>query len=243
MNILITDDEPLAQQRLIRLLQELGDFTVATANNGVEAVNYCTSHNVDLVLMDIRMPDMDGLEAAMHLAQLPTSPAVVFVTAYDDYALKAFSVNAVDYLLKPIGPEQLSNALQKAQKLNSLQLSNLQNSAPDLTERKHISARLGGDVQLIPITDIYYFQADQKYVNIHHRRGEALIEQSLKQLEHELSPRFLRIHRNALVNLDHINGLTKDNKGHLFMTFKSIDDQLEISRRHASEVRKIIRSL
>lgn len=243
MNILITDDEPLARQRLMRLLNDHGDYQLFEAETGVEAVQICNKESIDLVFLDIRMPDMDGLEAAWHLAQMDTPPAVVFVTAYDDYALQAFSVNAIDYLLKPIKQEQLQQALTKASRLNRVQLNKVVEEVPDTPKRQHISARLRGEIQLIPINDILFFQADQKYVNVKHKDGEVLIEEPLKQLEQELGDSFVRIHRNALVNKSYITGLIKNNEGHLLMTVRHTEQTLEVSRRHASEIRKLIKSL
>ncbi len=243
MNILITDDEPLARQRLERLLQDLEGHRCFQAKNGVEAVQLCTQQSIDVVFLDIRMPEMDGLEAAYHLAQMDTPPAVIFVTAYDDYALKAFSVNAIDYLLKPVKQEQIKDALSKATRLNRIQVNKLADETPNSPKRQHISARVRGEIQLIPIKDIVYFQADQKYINVRHLKGEVLIEEPLKQLENELDDKFVRIHRNALVNKSYIAGLTKNNDGHLLISLKQCDQQLEVSRRHASEIRKLIKAL
>ncbi|MCO7227096.1 LytTR family DNA-binding domain-containing protein [Pleionea sp. CnH1-48] len=242
MKVLITDDEPLARQRLERMLLQLGDFDIAQVSHGLDAVNYCQKNAVELVFMDIRMPGMDGLEAAYHLTQMETPPAVVFVTAYDDYALQAFSVSAVDYLLKPVKQEDIESALSKASRLNRTQVQQLMEESKQ-PQRQHISTRLRGEVHLIPVKDIFYFQADQKYVNVRHVNGEALIEEPLKQLEQEFDQTFIRIHRNALVNKHCISGLVKDSAGHLLIQLKSDDTQLEVSRRHAAEVRKLIKSL
>ncbi len=244
MNLLITDDEPLARQRLEKMLEESHPKSaIYQASSGKEAVELCNQHAMDVVFLDIRMPVMDGLEAAQHLMHLEKPPAVIFVTAYDDYALDAFSVNAVDYLLKPIKREKLAQAIAKAGKLNPVQLNKVVDQAPEPSQRQHISARVRGEVQLVPLIDIFYFQADQKYINVKHRNGEILIEEPLKQLEKEFPEQFVRIHRSVLVNKRYIAGLNKNDKGHLFVTMKECSDQLEVSRRHASEVRKLIKSL
>ncbi|NVJ59174.1 MAG: response regulator transcription factor [Gammaproteobacteria bacterium] len=244
MNILITDDEYLARNRVQRLLLEIDpNHTVFEAENGVDAIKQCTNNNIDLIFMDIRMPDMDGLEAAWHLSKTETPPAIIFVTAYDDYALKAFSVNAIDYLLKPVKRENLIKAIEKAGKLNQTQLSKLNTKESNLGQRQHISTKLRGEIHLIPIRDIYFFQADQKYVNVCHKNGEALIEEPLKQLEQEFSDQFVRVHRSALVNKRIIEGLVKDKSGQLLMTLKETDHKLEVSRRHAPDIRKLIKSL
>lgn len=244
MNILITDDEYLARDRVRRLLTRIDpDHCIFEAENGVEAIKQCANNTIELIFMDIRMPEMDGLEAAWHLSKMETPPAIIFVTAYDDYALKAFSVNAIDYLLKPIKQEQLMRAIEKAGKLNQTQLAKLNDEHPSLNQRQHISTKLRGEIHLIPIRDIYFFQADSKYINVCHKHGEALIEEPLKQLEQEFADQFVRIHRNALVNKRVIEGLIKDKNGQLLMTLKESDHQLEVSRRHASEIRKLIKSL
>ncbi len=244
MNLLITDDEPLARQRLEKMLEESHPKSaIYQASSGKEAVELCNQHAMDVVFLDIRMPVMDGLEAAQHLMHLEKPPAVIFVTAYDDYALDAFSVNAVDYLLKPIKREKLAQAIAKAGKLNPVQLNKVVDQALEPSQRQHISARVRGEVQLVPLVDIFYFQADQKYINVKHRNGEILIEEPLKQLEKEFPDQFVRIHRSVLVNKRYIAGLNKNDKGHLLVTMKECSDQLEVSRRHASEVRKLIKSL
>ncbi|WP_144392612.1 LytR/AlgR family response regulator transcription factor [Pleionea sediminis] len=244
MNLLITDDEPLARQRLERMLAESNpNSKVFEASTGREALDICNKTSIDLVFLDIRMPEMDGLEAAGHLMQLENPPAVIFVTAYDDYALDAFSVNAIDYLLKPINRENLAKAIAKASRLNSIQIQKAVEQTPDASNRKHISARIRGEVRLVPVNDIFYFQADQKYINVKHKGGETLIEDPLKQLEKEFSDQFVRIHRNALVNKQYIHGLTKNEKGHLFIVLKDCEDELEVSRRHAAEIRKLVKQL
>ncbi|WMS86136.1 LytR/AlgR family response regulator transcription factor [Pleionea litopenaei] len=244
MNILITDDEYLARERLKRLLEQTGEqHSIFEAETGIDAIKQCAQHSIDLIFLDIRMPEMDGLEAAWHLSRTEAPPAIIFITAYDEYALQAFKVNAIDYLLKPVKQEQLGAAIKKAGKLNQLQLAKMHDQAPQLPQRQHISARVRGEVQLIPLQDIIYFQADQKYVNVRHRSGEVLIEEPLKQLEQDFPEQFVRIHRNALINQKYINGLSKDEHGHLFVTLKHCDSQLEVSRRHAAEIRKLVKSL
>ena len=242
MKILVVDDEPLAQQRLKLLLTDLSSVSeVITANNGLQAIEACQSAKPDVVLMDIRMPAMDGLEAASHICQMEDSPAVIFTTAYDEYALEAFTVNAVDYLLKPVRREKLEEAIHKASSLNQAQLSviKLQQHAG----RSHISTKISGNIKLIPIEDIIYFQADQKYVTVKHINGETIIEDTLKMLEVEFPNTFIRIHRNALIATSYINGIYRDGEGHSFITLKDITTKLEISRRHLSEVKKLIKSL
>lgn len=240
MNILIADDEPLARARLQDLLGELGHYrVVGTAGNGAEALARAGELHPDVILLDIRMPGMDGLEAARHLGTLQQPPAVIFTTAYGDHALEAFEANAVDYLLKPIHKERLEHALRKARQLSRTQAAALQQSGA--RARTHISALAHGNIQLVPVSDIIYFKADQKYVTVRHAHGEVLIQDSLKTLETEFGERFLRIHRNALVALPFIRGMERDRSGNFQINLAGVDERLEVSRRHVAGVRKSLR--
>jgi len=245
MKVVIADDESLARSRLQDLLEETPGITVAAqAANGIEAIEACKQHQPDIIFLDIRMPGMDGIEAAMHLSNCETPPAVIFTTAYDDYALQAFEAQAVDYLLKPIRSERLARAIVSSGRPRLSQLNVIrQQDEPASQSRTHISIRKQGNIELIAVSDIYYFRAEQKYILVRHRGGEALLEASLKSLEEEFQHQFLRIHRNALAALTAIQGIDKDGQGHQYLRLKDIDDQLDISRRFATEVRKIIRQM
>lgn len=242
---MIVDDEPLARERLKTLLVDCGDYTLCgEASNGAEALIKAASCHPDIVLMDIRMPGIDGMAAARQLADLHDAPAVIFTTAYDQHAISAFEAQAADYLLKPVRQERLQEALQKAQRLTRPQLANIQNVSHEPNEgRRHLCARSRGRLELVPIEEVFYLLAEHKYVTVRYPRGEILIEESLKALEEEFPRRFLRIHRNALVSRAHITGLERDPRGKLTVRFKAIDDKLEVSRRHASEVREAIQHL
>ena len=243
MKILIVDDEKPARARLARLLGDIGQHTVIGESvNGVEALGMSQSLEPDIVLMDIRMPGMDGIEAARHIARLEQPPAVIFTTAFSDHALEAFETHAVDYLLKPVKQERLQNAIDAAIRPTRAQASRGAGLLSGLEPRQHICARVRGDLVLVPIDNIYYFHAEQKYVTVRHTEGEVLIEDALKSLEAEFGDRFVRIHRNALVSLAALGGMHTDNDGHQ-VTFRDIDDTLEISRRHLPGVRKIIKQL
>ncbi len=242
MKVLIADDEALARARLRELVNEIGGYTlVGEAVNGKAALLMSSELQADIVLMDIRMPLMDGLEAAQHLARLQNPPAVIFTTAYGDYALAAFEAHAVDYLLKPIRKERLQSALGRALQLTMAQLSGLQ-TGNDTRARTHISALLHGNIQLVPVTDILYFKADQKYVTARFQSGQVLIEDSLTALEQEFGACFLRIHRNALVAHTCIVGLGKNADGALMIKLRGIDEQLEVSRRHMAAVRQRLKA-
>jgi two-component system response regulator AlgR len=243
MKILIVDDEQLARERLEQLLNEIGSpYEVADqAASGEEAVKLCSSLEIDLVLLDIRMPGMDGLEAAVHLMEQEPAPAVIFVTAYDEHALEAFDRNAVDYLLKPVRRERLEEALNRAQALSRVQLQALDEIQGDADS--YVYSNFRGGVQRIPVQEVYYFRAEQKYVVVKHPGGEALLEESLKSLEQQLGGRFLRIHRNALVAKRYLNAMEKRPDGHFQVCFRDIDDRLEVSRRHLPEVRRWLKGL
>ena len=243
MKILIVDDEKPARDRLSRMVGELDAHElVGEAVNGLEALGMAQSLEPDIVLLDIRMPGMDGIEAARHIAKLDEPPAVIFVTAFSDHALEAFETHAVDYLLKPVKQERLQTALDATIRPTRAQTSRSNGVLSGLEPRQHICARVRGSLVLVPIENIYYFHAEQKYVTVRHTEGEVLIEDALKGLEVEFGDRFHRIHRNALVSLSRLAGMQSEDDGQC-LTFRDIDDTLEVSRRHLPGVRKIIRNL
>ena len=240
MRVLIVDDEKLARDRLRELLNEIGGHTViGEGMNGNEAVEKSAALNPDVVLTDIRMPGMDGLEAAMHLMGMENPPMVIFTTAYDQHALHAFEVNAVDYLLKPIRKDRLAAALDKAKKLTLQQLQEINQAQDTPQARTHISVHLRGNIRLVPVQDILYFMADSKYVTVRTTGEEHLIEDSLVNLEKEFGEKvFLRIHRNALVATDYIKGIEKSTAGNWQVALKGLEKKLDVSRRHAAAVRR-----
>ena len=204
-----------------------------------EAVEKSAALNPDVVLTDIRMPGMDGLEAAMHLMGMENPPMVIFTTAYDQHALHAFEVNAVDYLLKPIRKDRLAAALDKAKKLTLQQLQEINQAQDSPQARTHISVHLRGNIRLVPVQDILYFMADSKYVTVRTTGEEHLIEDSLVNLEKEFGEKvFLRIHRNALVATDYIKGIEKSTAGNWQVALKGLEKKLDVSRRHAAAVRR-----
>lgn len=242
MKILIVDDEELARQRLRLLLQDLpGCEVVGEASNGRAALEFVDGREVDVALLDIRMPGMDGLEVARHLSTLPEPPAVVFCTAYSDHALDAFEANAIDYLVKPIRRERLSAALAKARRLAPEVLATT--AEEEQSARTHLCARVRGDLKLVPVENVIYLQAEHKYVTVRYPGGEILIEDPLTALEEEFGDRFLRVHRNALVARNFLAGLEKNEQGQPVVTLKGLDDTLEVSRRNLPAVRQVIKSL
>lgn len=244
MKILIVDDEPLARARLRDLLAEAaGQAMVEEAEDGRQALLKYNEHQPDVVLMDIRMPGMDGLEAARHLSRLEQPPAVIFTTAYDDHALGAFEAGAVDYLLKPIRKERLHAALAKSRQPNRAQLERLRQNAGMPHARTHLSVHAHGKISLIAVDEIRYLKADQKYITVGYPGGQVLIEESLKSLEREFGARFLRIHRNALVACAFVTGMEKGARDNWYIRLRGTEELIEISRRHASEVRKKLHEL
>jgi len=237
-HVLIVDDEPPARERLRRLVGELPDIEVlAEAGTGEQAVRLAGELHPDVVLLDVRMPGMNGLEAARHMALLPEPPAVVFTTAYDSYAIEAFDAHAVGYLLKPIRAEKLAAALQRAARLAGKQLAGLSANDPQHAARTHVAARLGDQVRLIPVPEIYYFAADQKYTTVRHRGGSDLIEDSLRTLEEEFAAQFVRVHRNALVSINRLAAIERDAQGQYHVILRDINERLAVSRRLAGELR------
>jgi len=241
MNVLIVDDEQLARQRLKKLLSSNSGYQIiGEANTGEDALRKAQASHPDVILMDIRMPGMDGIEAANYINRLDKPPAIIFTTAYSDHALKAFETHAIDYLLKPIKKNRLEAALDAAKRMNKAQLSQLREEET-VRQREKICVKNRGSLELIPVEDIIYFKADQKYVTLRTADQEYLIEESLKILEEEFI-QFIRIHRNALVAQHVMHGITKNDDGHACVSFNDVDDLLEISRRHLPTIRKKIRS-
>jgi len=239
MQILVVDDEKLARARMRELIEASGEHTISgEAANGNEAIEKAMNLKPDCVLMDIRMPVMDGLEAAMHLQSMDTPPSVIFTTAYDQHALEAFEVNAIDYLLKPIRRDRLNAALQKAKRVSRKQLQQLNQAQEEPSARSHISVHMRGQITLIPVADVIYFMADNKYVTVRTANEQHLIEDSLVSLEEEFKDRFLRIHRNALVAVDYIRGIEKQPSGRWRVVLKGVDEKLDVSRRHTPSVRR-----
>ena len=246
MKLLIVDDEQPARQRLVAMLSGLdGIVVVGEAANGREAVEKASALAADAVLMDIAMPVMDGLEAARHLARLEPRPAVIFCTAYDEHALAAFEAAAVDYLVKPVRQQRLLEALERARRNRTPAALPALVEIPGAPQRQrsHLAARMRGNLRLIPIEDVHYLLAEEKYVLVHHARGEDLIEESLKSLEQEFSDRFQRIHRNCLVANDEFLELRRMSDGQVHAILRHGKAPLEVSRRCLPTLRERLKHL
>ena len=242
MKVLVVDDETPARTRLKTLLAEIpGCEVVGEAVNGREALRLWETTQPDVLLLDIRMPVMDGLETARHLAGLENPPAIVFTTAYDEFAVEAFNTRAIAYLLKPVRQAQLAAALTNAGRLNRVQLSQLSEHT-EHEARHHICARLRDKLHVVPVDTIQCFIADQKYVTVCHSQGELLIDEALKDLEKEFSKLFIRVHRNALVAMSYVRSLEKSEDGHFHVYLNGRTAPVEVSRRMVADVRAHLRN-
>ncbi|MBL4621569.1 MAG: response regulator transcription factor [Immundisolibacteraceae bacterium] len=245
LQVLIVDDEAPARARLRQLLddtnqdhQQLAVCCCGEAADGLQALAQVDRLQPDLLLLDIRMPAMDGLEVARHLQQLDKPPAVIFTTAYDEFALQAFDANAVHYLVKPIRQQHLAEALSRV-KTN-------QPPAPlpsDITAnspRSHFNINQNGNRYLVPVTDLLFLQAEQKYVTLHTADKEWLVDESLVHIEQEFGQQFIRVHRNALARVQAISGIGKNSDG-FSLLFQPTDKQLPVSRRRIAALRKALK--
>lgn len=246
LRVLIVDDEAPARSRMRDLLADIGDalpvIVAGEAANGREALHIAGAGGIDVVLLDVRMPGMDGVEVAQHLRHVASPPAVIFTTAYDSYAISAFELHAVDYLLKPIRAARLQEALVRARGVMPKHdvLRELQQ-----TSRTCLSAAERGKVHLIPVEDILFLRAELKYVTVRTAEREYLIEESLTRLEQEFSERFVRAHRNCLVARAAIRGFERvggeSGEGPWQILLAGIDERLPVSRRQQHIVRELTR--
>ena len=233
IKVLIADDEPPARNRLRLLLADIPNITViGEAANGKEVLSLAAEHLPDVLLLDIRMPLMDGIEAAEHAQKLYRPPAIIFTTAYEEHAMQAFELNAVDYLLKPIRLERLQSALAKAQALRPAQIEAIQRLSP---RRTHFSIHERGKILLVPVSEVLYLRAELKYLTLRTAEREYLLEDSLNHIEQEFSDYFLRIHRSCLVTRDAVQGFERRQEAqgdsHWVVLIKGLSEALPVSRR------------
>lgn len=252
MRILIVDDEAPARRRLRDVLADhaavLATEVVAEAANGKAALDQLHSAKPDVLLLDIRMPVMDGIETAEHLLTLDVPPAVIFTTAYDDYAIQAFDVNAVDYLLKPIRPERLISALQKAKALGASRIEALKEAIGKA--RSHLAIGDRGRILLVPVAEIAFLKAELKYVTVRTLEKEYLLEESLIKLEQEFATQFVRIHRNCLLARAFIEGFERVESTHedgeggssgWVARLRGMQERLPVSRRQQHIIKEFKR--
>jgi two-component system response regulator AlgR len=244
LRVFIVDDEPPARSRLRDLLgdcnAQIALDIVGEAGNGQEALDKLAETTADVVLLDIRMPQMDGIEVAQHLNRLPKPPVIIFTTAYDVYAIKAFELHAIDYLLKPIRLKRLFEALTRARDAVPVQTEVLRELLPE--PRKNLSIHERGKIHLIPVDQVLYLRAELKYVTVRTAAQEHLVEESLTAMEKEFVTRFVRIHRNCLVAKDAIEGFERGGEeggSGWQVKLKGLDERLPISRRQQHIVKEI----
>ncbi|MCK9259552.1 MAG: LytTR family DNA-binding domain-containing protein [Azoarcus sp.] len=245
LRVLIVDDEAPARNRLRDVLGDIAEThparIVGMASNGVEALRLLETSEVDVVLADIRMPAMDGVELARHLARRENPPAVIFTTAFDEYAVQAFDVAAVDYLLKPVRAGRLAKALEKLKRILPAD-DVLVTLAPG--ERQHFSVTERGRILLLPVTDVRYLKAEQKYVTACTQDRDYLLDETLMQIEQEFPERFLRIHRSCLVARTAIAGVERvgegDGEGRWDVLLRDSDEHLPVSRRQWPVLRQAL---
>jgi two-component system response regulator AlgR len=257
LRIYIVDDEGPARARLKTLLSDIETECphrlVGEAAQAQQALEQIATLAPDVVLLDVQMPGMTGIEMATHLAQNGAAPAIIFVTAYDEYALKAFEVHALDYLLKPVRASRLADALRRASPGKGLQQAVSEVAAKLNTPRRHFSVQERGRLLLVPVPEVLYLKAEAKYVTLRTREREYLIEASLQSLEQEFATSFIRVHRNALVARDAIVGVergtvavdteSEGEKGQESwqVILRGIDDRLPISRRQWPGVKALVK--
>lgn len=246
LRVFIADDEELARERVKALLAdvaaELPTEVAGEAANGLEVLERLPGAGARVLLLDIQMPGMAGLEVARHLARLPEAPAVIFVTAHERHAVEAFELNALDYLLKPVRAPRLAAALKKAAAAGAAPLASLERASGRAREYLCVAER--NRISLVPVRDVVYFKAELKYVTLRTRAGEHLIEEALVQLEKEFAERFVRIHRNCLVARDAIRGFeragTLEDEPHWEVVLEGVDERLPVSRRQWQAVRELV---
>ncbi len=233
LNILIIDDEQPARDRLRRLVGNLPGFEVSgEAPNSSAALEQIRRLTPDILLLDISMPGMDGMALARVLQEGGASPAIIFCTAYQDQALKAFEVEAIDYLVKPVREERLEKSLEKARRF----------LGKDDTkgEEHYVRSTVGGKVVLTPIQRVICMIAEDKYTTVIHEKGSTVIDESLTELEQKYGALFFRVHRNALVSRKHLRGLTRSKEGPVQALLSGTDRMPEVSRRNVSALRKLL---
>jgi len=244
LRLLIVDDEAPARARLRDLLAdcagEIAHEIVGEAGNGREALDLIAATPVDVVLLDIRMPEIDGIELAQHLQKLPQPPSVIFTTAYDVYAIRAFEVHAIDYLLKPIRAARLKDALLRARSARAPGIDALRSASN--RPPAFLSAQERGRIHLVPIDDVIYLKAELKYVTVRTAQREYLIEDTLARLEQDYPERFVRVHRNCLIARTAVRGFERagsEGETHWVAVLSGCDEKIPVSRRQNHVVREL----
>lgn len=252
LKILLVDDEPLARERLRALLGDIAGQlpteVVGEAGNGLLALEFLRQSPADVILADIRMPGMDGIELAGHLGSLATPPAVIFTTAFDNYAVQAFDLSAIDYLLKPVRAQRLLTALQKVpqvQPANPTLLADIGRAVRG-SGRTHLSCQERGRLLLVPVAEVLYFKADLKYVTARTSEREFLLDEALTHLESEFAERFIRLHRSVLVAKAALAGFEKaagdDAEAYGWALLRGLPEKLPVSRRQWAPAKALVKN-
>ena len=238
LRVLVVDDEPLAVERLQLLLARSEGVTlVGTAADGEAALRIAEAVKPDLLLLDIAMPGMDGIEVARALAASAVDPAVIFITAFDNFAVAAFDVAAVDYLMKPVDPERLARSLERVREAIAKGHAARPQPASDYVEEFWVPDHNG--LVRIAVRDVERITAERDYMRLHVGKRSWLIYRTIAKLEEELDPAlFIRVHRSAILRRDTIVGLTRDSMGHWAARLTDGSEQ-RIGRSHIGDVKKL----
>jgi two-component system LytT family response regulator len=251
LHVYLVDDEPLALRRLTRLLDKAGRVEISgSTTNPEEAITFLSRHEIDAVFLDIQMPGMTGFEL---LAHLPVQPMVIFTTAFDQYALNAFKVNSIDYLLKPVEAQQLDRALTKLERLRgmaerSIETARLRAFARELTESlkssaqqfpRRVASRVGDRVVFVDVASVTHFYAKDKLTYAATNSRDYVIDNTIAELEQKLDPaQFIRIHRSTLLNLNYIDETASWFGGGLIVRLKDAKHtELQVARDRVRELR------
>jgi two-component system, LytTR family, response regulator len=248
LRVVLADDEPLVRERLRTLLAARDDCTlVAECADGAQAVTVIESERPDLVLLDVQMPELDGFEVLEALSAR-ARPAAIFVTAYDEYAVRAFEVNAVDYLLKPVEPARFTAAIDRiagGAHRSDGRTADLEALLAELRARRRYAERLlirtGSEISFVPVAEIDWIDAADNYVRLHAQQRTYLMRETMKALEARLDPeRFLRVHRSAIVHLDRVVRMEPYFHGEYVLTLRD-GTKLTSSRSYSARLRAMIR--
>jgi two-component system response regulator AlgR len=251
LRVFLADDEAPARARLKELLADirgtLGTAIAGEAGNGLEVIEKLPASGAQVLLLDIQMPGMGGIELARHLAGLENAPAIVFVTAHDRHAVEAFELNAIDYLMKPVRAERLAAALKKAAASGPATRERLEKAGQQANAgaREFFSVTERNRIALIPVVDVVYLKAELKYVTLKTKAGEHLIEEPLVAIEREFAERFIRVHRNCLVARAAIRGFERtaepgDDDPHWSVVLEGVAERLPVSRRQWAAVKSVL---
>ena len=243
--VIVCEKDALTSARIVRVAQELGLQVVAETRNAADTVIATKLFQPDFLFLDLRMKDTDGVRCAQQVAEVSEKTAIIFTTNFDQFAINCFQQNGIGYAVKPVNKEQVLEQLSAVKVLSKKQLSDiliLENPTVRPT-RQHITARDRKGTVIINIKDIHCFVADQKYVDIHHKDGIIPTTETLKDLETEFSDLFMRVHRNAIVNINHLESVDAVNGGQHRVRLKDCDSKVTVSRRLLPKVREKLRAM